>query len=218
MKSGQISTPILIIILLLISGSSAFCQLPKERPLWPEGIPGNPVKYKEEKLRQYPAKTSSLSKSNRVFSCVSSPSFIIHTPAKGRSNGVAVVICPGGGFEDIWIDREGNDLALWLADKGFTSLVLKYRTFNSDAEGFSLKWEDYVPQVVADARKAIYFLRSEAASLGIDKNKISTEIHIYSKGGHGFDSGLGLGFGISTWRDSFYAWLCDRGFISNPLF
>jgi dipeptidyl aminopeptidase/acylaminoacyl peptidase len=43
--------------------------------------------------------------------------------------------------------------------------------------------------------------------------KFSTELHIYSKGGHGFDSGLERGYGISTWRDSFFAWLKDRGLI-----
>ena len=307
MKSLFRFSAFIILFLSLFPGSSSMAQTPAEQLLWPKGIPGNPVVYSEEKLRSENFRESSLSRSNRVFSCVSVPTYVLHTPAKGKSNGVAVVICPGGGFRDVWFDREGEDLALWLAEKGVTSLVLKYRTFNPDAEGFRLKIEEYFPQVVADARQAIHTLRSRALEIGIDEKKIgicgfsaggslslrsaigmtdreyppyveftdfntrpdfiglfypgldnemisqagrmatfppvfimnggednvtpavncielykvltskkfSTELHIYSKGGHGFDSGLERGFGISTWRDSFFEWLKDRGFIGE---
>jgi acetyl esterase/lipase len=303
--SGISYSFILALFLFLPSGTSA--QLPQEQFLWPNGIPGNPVKYKEEKVRSENFRTSSLSQQNRVFSCVSEPTYIIHKPEKGKSNGVAVVICPGGGFRDVWFDREGNDFGLWLSQRGVTSLVLKYRTFNSDAEGFKMKRNDYNPHVIADARQAIYTLRSRAEEFGIDISKIgicgfsaggslslmvaaglnknnlpsyanfnnvktdpdftglfypgldsglinlagnadtfspvfimnggedtttppencielykvlkakkfSAELHIYSKGGHGFDSGLERGNGISTWRDSFIAWLKDGGFIKE---
>lgn len=286
---------------------SSIAQLPQEQSLWPKGIPNNPVKYKEEKLRSENSLKSSLSQLNRVFSCVSVPTYIIHKPEIGKSNGVAIVICPGGGFRDVWFDREGNDFGLWLARHGITSLVLKYRTFNTDAEGFKLTWNEYAPQVYADAKQAIYILRSRAEELGIDENKIgiggfsaggtlslgvalsidenelpsyavfnkvntkpdftglfypgldsdmldlarkinafppvfimnggednvtpaescielyrvltskhiSTELHVYAKGGHGFDSGLERGYAISTWRDSFIAWLKDAGFIND---
>jgi acetyl esterase/lipase len=301
-------TKLIISLVLILSGIwniNSYAQLPQEKPLWPNGIADNPVKYREEKLRSENFRKSSLSQMNRVFSCVSVPTYIIHRPEKGKSNGVAVVICPGGGFRDVWFDREGNDFGLWLARQGVTSLVLKYRTFNTGAEGFTLTWDDYVPHVYADAKQAIYILRSQAKELGIDENKIgiagfsaggslslrvalgmhenvlpsyagfkklntkpdfaglfypgldnemintagskdifpptfimnggedkttpagycielykvlaskhfSTELHIYAKGGHGFDSGLERGFAISTWRDSFIAWLKDEGFI-----
>jgi acetyl esterase/lipase len=297
----------LIVFLTLLLSFDSLAQLPKEQLLWPGGIPGNPVKYKEEKLVTNSARKSSPSQLNRVFSCVSVPAYIIHKPEKGKSNGVAVVICPGGGFRDVWFDREGNDFAIWLAQRGITSLVLKYRTFNTDAEGFKLSWNEYMPQVYADALKAIYTLRTQAKELGIDEKKIgiagysaggslslrvalqmyekdlpaytnfnqvntkpdfaglfypgldqevinlskkaedfppvfimnggedkttppencielykvlksrnlSVEMHIYAKGSHGFDSGLERGFGISTWQDSFIAWLRDSGFIKE---
>ena len=304
-----ISRLIISLALIIFGASNIICnaQLLQEQPLWPDGIPGNPVKYKEEKLRTENFRKSSLSQMNRVFSCVSVPTYILHQPEKGKANGVAVVICPGGGFRDVWFDREGNDLGLWLARQGITSLVLKYRTFNADADGFQLPRKEYDPQVYADARQAIYTLRSKAAELGIDENKIgiagfsaggslslmatlgvyeselpayavfnkintnpdftglfypgldpsfidiiknkisfppvfimnggedtvtpadncielfkvlksknfSVELHIYARGGHGFDSGLERGYAISTWRDSFVAWLKDTGFIKE---
>jgi acetyl esterase/lipase len=303
------STYLIQLFFILFGVSLLDCnsQLPSEMPLWPNGIPSNPVKYKEEKLRTESFRKSSLSQQNRVFSCVSVPTYIIHRPEKDKANGVAIVICPGGGFRDVWFDREGNDFALWLAQYGITSLVLKYRTFNTDAEGFTLKRNEYMPHVYADALQAINILHNKAAELGIDENKIgiagfsaggalsmitalgryenelpsysglsnvntkpdfvglfypgldsdmislagkkddfppsfimnggedtttpasncielykaltskkfSSELHIYAKGSHGFDSGLERGYAISTWRDSFIAWLKDTGFIKD---
>ena len=298
---------IIIASIFLILSGTGIAQLPAEQLLWPDGIPGNPVKYKEEKLVRNSYRPGSESQGNRVFSCVSVPTYIIHRPEKGKSTGVAIVICPGGGFRDVWFDREGNDLGLWLAKRGVTSLVLKYRTFNTGEEGFKLTWNDYAPHVYADARQAIYTLRNNAKELDIDMNKIgiggfsaggtlslmaalgiyqeklpsyvkfgkintnpdfvglfypglnsdlmkqvknkdifpsvfimnggedtttpaancielynmltskkvSVEMHIYAKGGHGFDSGIERGNGISIWRDSFAAWLKDKGFIKE---
>lgn len=289
----------------MIFSAECRAQLPELLPLWPDGMQGNPVKYKTEKVVSNTFLQSSLSQSNRVFSCVSEPGYVIHRPEKGKINSVAMVICPGGGFRDVWFDREGNDLAIFLAKQGITCLVLKYRTFNTGEEGFKLDWAGYAPHVYADARQAIYILRTRAEELGIDENKIgiggfsaggslsimtalrtfqdrlpqyarfgqmstdpdflglfypglnagyisgvkkadkfppvfimnggedtttpaancielynvlvskkiSVEMHIYSKGSHGFDSGIGRGAGIEMWRDSFIAWLKDRGFI-----
>ncbi|MCJ7715050.1 MAG: hypothetical protein MUO54_00830, partial [Anaerolineales bacterium] len=41
-------------------------QTPQELPLWPEGIPDNPVVYTQEKLRSEGANESSPSQLNRV--------------------------------------------------------------------------------------------------------------------------------------------------------
>ena len=279
-------------------------QSSQEHLLWPDGIPNNPVKYKEEKVRTYEIKESSPSQKNRVFSQVSKPTYILYQPDKKEANRVAIVICPGGGFRDVWFDREGADFAIWLAQKGITSLVLKYRTFTSAAEGFSLARTFYNGEVYADAKQAIHILRSQAEELGIDENKIGiggfsaggalslfaaleiyenilpkyasfsqntvpdfacliypgigdviydaikqnenippmfllngaeddvtpankciklysalaeknvpVELHIYSKGKHGFDSGIGNGYSVATWRDSFVDWLKDMKFL-----
>lgn len=181
MKSQSRLIITFVLILFEVWSFNCSAQLAQEQPLWPNGIPNNPVKYKEEKLRTEDFRKSSLSQLNRVFSCVSEPTYIIHKPEKGKSKGVAMVICPGGGFRDVWFDREGNDLGIWLAQHGITSLVLKYRTFNADAEGFKLTWDEYMPQVYADAKQAIYTLSSKAKELDIDENKIG--IGGFSAGG-----------------------------------
>jgi len=46
----------------------------------------------------------------------------------------------------------------------------------------------------------------------LEKN-VPAELHIYAKGNHGFDSGIGRGYGIASWQDSFINWLKDMKFI-----
>jgi acetyl esterase/lipase len=43
----------------------------------------------------------------------------------------------------------------------------------------------------------------------LKKKKVPTELHVYAKGEHGFDSGIGRGQGVAGWQDSFIAWLKD---------
>jgi len=299
MKHLMKALPVFLLFGLIYSNPIQ-SQSMQELPLWPDGIPDNPIVYTQEKVRSEGVNESSPSGMNRVFSQVSEPTYVLYKAEKSIANGVAVVICPGGGFKDVWIDREGTDFALWLAQKGITSLVLKYRTFNPDAEGFSLQRETYNREVYADALQAIHVLRSRAAELNIDLDKIGiagysaggalalmaaldiyedslpeytrfkentlpdfacliypgiddvflqaiktkeqippmflingaeddvtpankcielysvllekkvpAELHIYAKGRHGFDSGIGRGLGVASWQDSFIIWLKD---------
>ena len=161
-----------VFILSLITSHISSVQAQNELPLWPEGIPNNPVQYNAELVRTNEVNASSLSKQNRVFSRVSEPTYTLYKAKKELANGIALVICPGGGFRDVWFDREGADFALWLAQKGITSLVLKYRTFNPDSENFTLERGVYDAEVYADAKQAIHILRSQSEYLKIDKNKI----------------------------------------------
>ena len=91
------------------------------------------------------------------------------------------MICPGGGFRDVWIDREGHDLAIWLKDHNVTSLVLKYRTRPAEI-GSREAWRNYQGAVQADGKQAIRILRKNADDLGLDPNKIG--ICGFSAGGH----------------------------------
>jgi acetyl esterase/lipase len=85
---------------------------------------------------------------------------------------VGLVICPGGGFRDVWIDREGHDLALCLKDHNVTSLVLKYRTFVASDKSPANTWPNVLLAAEADARQAIRLLRKQASALQLRPNKI----------------------------------------------
>src|SRR5689334_1935294 len=62
-----------------------------------------------------------------VVANVTKPTLTVFKPAPGTANGTAIVIAPGGGFMALSINSEGIDVAKYLAAKGVTAFVLKYR-------------------------------------------------------------------------------------------
>lgn len=91
-------------------------------------------------------------------------------PAK--NTGLAVVICPGGGYQVLCMDYEGYDVAKWLAANGITAAVLKYRMPNGHPE---------VP--LEDAERAIRILAGlEAGATGFTAERVG--IAGFSAGGH----------------------------------
>ena len=123
MKHLMKALPVFLLFGLIYSNPIQ-SQSMQELPLWPDGIPDNPISYTKDMVRSEGVNEISPSQMNRVFSQVSEPTYMLYQPGKNIVNGVAVVICPGGGFRDVWFDREGVDFAIWLAEKGITSLVL----------------------------------------------------------------------------------------------
>ena len=93
----------------------------------------------------------------------------IHRPA--RPNGVAVVICPGGGYQMLCVEPEGTGIATWLTTLGITGIVLEYRLPNR---------RHALP--LLDAQRAIRVIRARAAVLGLDPARIG--IMGFSAGGH----------------------------------
>ncbi len=172
----------LLVVLWSCVGSLAAVELPPELPLWKTPPADHVIQHAvDEQVRTAPARDGAPSGSNRVFSHVSQPTYCIHRPEK--PNGVGLVICPGGGYRDVWLDREGHDLAIWLKDYGITSLVLKYRTNTPDKDGRMVyAWDEYLPAVEADARQAIRILRESAADLGLQPDRIG--ICGFSAGGN----------------------------------
>ena len=61
---------------------------------------------------------------------VSRPTMTVYSP-KGANTGAAVVVFPGGGYSVLAIDLEGTEVCDWLASKGITCVLLKYRVPNS---------------------------------------------------------------------------------------
>ena len=61
-----------------------------------------------------------------VFNVVE-PTLTVFPPAPGKATGIAVIVCPGGGFTALSWDTEGPNVAQKLAELGITAFVLKYR-------------------------------------------------------------------------------------------
>jgi acetyl esterase/lipase len=94
------------------------------------------------------------------------------TPFPASPGKAAVVICPGGGYEML-ADHEGRDYALRLNREGLACFVLKYRL---SKHGYRH------PAMLQDAARALRWVRSNAAEMGVDPGKIG--IMGSSAGGH----------------------------------
>lgn len=92
--------------------------------LWPEGPPttidGVPSEVAE-------VATAGVAAGTTYLRNVSDPSLTVVEPTPGTSNGVGIVVAPGGGWTINMWEHEGLDVAAWLAGLGCTVFVLKYR-------------------------------------------------------------------------------------------
>jgi acetyl esterase/lipase len=88
----------------------------------------------------------------------------------------AVVICPGGGYSVLSIDKEGINVAKWFNSIGVSAFVLKYRLPSDDI------MKDKTIGPLQDVQEAIRTLRRNAVKWNLDETKIG--IMGFSAGGH----------------------------------
>ncbi|MFN0292862.1 alpha/beta hydrolase [Pedobacter helvus] len=156
-----------LLTFLLVTAMSVHAQ--QAISLYGGAIPGakpTPVDYVEET-------TTREDKVVRV-SKVTKPELYVYQPAK--PSGAAVIICPGGGYGILAINKEGHDVAKKFQEIGVTAFVLKYRLPND------LIMKDKSTGPLQDALQAIYLVRKNASVWGIDVNRVG--IMGFSAGGH----------------------------------
>lgn len=130
----------------------------------------------EIKNSDYQEKENSKDDKVQSTSKVTIPTLSVFLPAVPKLNQTAVIICPGGGYSHLAIDKEGTKVAKWLNDLGIAAFVLKYR-LPSD-----LIMENKNIGPLQDAQEAIRYVRQNALKYGVDPTKIG--IMGFSAGGH----------------------------------
>ncbi len=129
-------------------------------PLWPgDARPPN-------QPRDVPDETIENSKSGTPgIRNVSLPSMILFAPPEGvKATGTTILFAPGGGYGQLSLPN-AVDICHWAGAIGAHCAVLKYRVPRAaDDPGHR------VP--LSDAQRAVRLLRTGAADLGIDANKI----------------------------------------------
>src|SRR5450631_689960 len=125
-------------------------------PLWPNGAPGFESRRNEpEQAKDYWVKN------------IHNPTLTVFLPPKGKANGAAVVVCPGGGHRLLVWTAEGIDPAKFLDSLGFTVFVLKYRLGRDTLSPYKI--EVHARQ---DGLRAMRLVRSRAAEFRIDTNRV----------------------------------------------
>jgi acetyl esterase/lipase len=148
-------------------------------PLYPGTAPGStPENYLE---KEYFSKNWNTD----VVANVTKPTLTVFKASPELQNGTAVVICPGGGFMALSINSEGNDVAKYLAAKGVTAFVLKYRIAHTgedatqeftelfvDRQKFRQILDKIVPLSIADGLAAVTYVRGHASDWGVSADRV----------------------------------------------
>jgi acetyl esterase/lipase len=105
---------------------------------------------------------------------VTRPTMTVYAP-KGRNTRVAAVVFPGGGYQILAIDLEGTEVCDWLASRGITAIILKYRVPFS-GQYYDTKTDTEVtpkaPMALEDAQRTVGLVRFHAKQWHIDPSKI----------------------------------------------
>jgi endo-1,4-beta-xylanase len=150
----------ILVALLLLPAPVLTADQPKEIRLWPNGAPGSEGKSGDEAVRVTP-------QGEHVVSNVHYPSITPYLPPKEKATGAAVIIAPGGGHRELWVDHEGHNLARWLSERGVAAFVLKYRLAREANSTY--KVDDHA---FADLQRAIRLVRSRAKEWNIVPSRV----------------------------------------------
>jgi acetyl esterase/lipase len=154
---------------------------PEVLELWPGKAPDSAGDVGPEKVLMSPKldrKQVEVTEPTRMVTNVSRPSITIYRPAKDKDTGTAMVICPGGGYWNLYWQLEGEEVAAWLNSLGVTGVILKYRVPRHADEP---KGEP-ARRPLQDAQRAVSLVRSKAKELGIAPDRIG--MVGFSAGGH----------------------------------
>jgi acetyl esterase/lipase len=163
----KMTTSCLFFLLIIFSFISMQAQT--MIPLYHGLIPNSRQTIDEENVR-YEAD------SIQIVSKVSRPGLTIFLPAAASATGVAVIICPGGGYVNLAVGYEGEDVARRFVQSGIAAFVLKYRI----PDDSTMIDKEYGP--LQDAQQAILVVRTRAREWGINEHRIG--IMGFSAGGH----------------------------------
>tara|TARA_R110002050_G_scaffold286121_2_gene436288 strand:+ start:18046 stop:19851 length:1806 start_codon:yes stop_codon:yes gene_type:complete len=157
-------------VILCFASSIVFAQN-EVIPIWSNEIPGaiTNAEYIEEATYDTLNNLKGLSK-------ISQPNLTIFLADSTLINGTSVVICPGGGYSHLSINKEGYKVAQWLNTLGISAFVLKYRMPTDD----TMKDKSVGP--LQDVQEAIRLVRRNAQKWNLNPNKIG--VMGFSAGGH----------------------------------
>ena len=133
--------------------------------LWPDGAPGAKGQADHDK-----------------------PSIDLYLPDKQKATGAGVIVLPGGGYAGLAMEHEGREVAEFFRSHGVAAFVVRYRLGSPNNGAYRH------PIMLGDAQRAVRFVRSRAAELGVGPDRIgvmgfSAGGHLASTAGTHFDAG-----------------------------
>lgn len=146
---------------LLVCLSFGFAGAQQEPiKLWPKGVPGFTGSLTPETVRLN-------ADGEHIVSNIQEPSIIPYLPRTDLATGAAVIVAPGGGHSELWMDHEGFAVAEWLSSHGVAAFVLKYRLARQKNSAYTIEGTE-----LGDMQRAIRTVRSRSKEWGIDPARI----------------------------------------------
>jgi acetyl esterase/lipase len=170
-----------LVTCLCVAWSAVGAETPPVVEIWPGTAPDESGNIGEEKFHMSPKldrKQVEVTEQTRLLTNVTKPTLTIYRPAKDKDTGTAVLICPGGGYWDLYWQLEGEEVAAWLNSIGVTGIILKYRVPRRPDEPKGVP----ARRPLADAQRAVSLVRSKAGQWGIHPQQIG--MVGFSAGGH----------------------------------
>jgi endo-1,4-beta-xylanase len=128
--------------------------------LWSNGAPEAQSGARPEVVRIAP-------EGDHVITHVAEPSVTAYLPSRQMATGAAVIIAPGGGHSEIWIDHEGFRVAEVLSEHGIAAFVLRYRLAREKGSRYTVEGTE-----LGDMQRALRLVRSRSSEWGIDPARI----------------------------------------------
>jgi len=182
MKPSHLPTSICWCLwLLLFLAGQVFAAEPIVISLWPGDAPDENGPPKAERTRPSPKldrKQVEVTESTQLITDVSRPTMSVYRAPDDRNSGTAMVICPGGGYWDLYWELEGEEVAAWLNSIGVTGVVLKYRVPRHADEPKA----EPARRPLQDAQRCLRLIRRHAAEWGVRSDRVG--IVGFSAGGH----------------------------------
>jgi acetyl esterase/lipase len=161
----------LTILTLLLFSLSSFSQQINTIKLWPNKVPGEPD------AKHAPVITDNNSGDVTRLTDITDPAIVVYPASPENNNGKGIIVCPGGGYNILAVDKEGYEVAEWLNTLGYSAFVLQYRVPKKQ-EG-----------ALQDFQRAIRIIKSKATDWKLNPDKI---------GAIGFSAGASLSARAST--------------------
>jgi acetyl esterase/lipase len=117
---------------------------------------------------------------SRMVRNVSVPSLTVFEADPATAIGTSVIVCPGGAFHFLMVDKEGSEVARWLNARGVTAFVLRYRlvptpdddaciaAITSDLSQHRERMNQFRPYALADGLQALRTVRQHADRWQVD--------------------------------------------------
>lgn len=102
-----------------------------------------------------------------VITTISEPNLALYLPPKGSSSATAVIVVPGGGHRELWMDHEGTNVAEFLNSHGIAAFVLTYRLARAPGSTSTIEGD-----ALGDLKRAVRAIRANAKKWKVDPHKI----------------------------------------------